>query len=51
MFNILQYSEMECNCAREITEGLFREYIGFSSDSVKDNIHLKTYASVCQANR
>jgi hypothetical protein len=26
VFKILQYSEMECNCAREITEGLFREY-------------------------
>jgi hypothetical protein len=27
-FNIqyLQYSEMECNCVRKITEGLFRKY-------------------------
>ena len=23
---ILQYSEIECNCAKKITEGLFREY-------------------------
>jgi len=26
MSKILQYSEMECNCARKITERLFREY-------------------------
>jgi len=26
-YTILQYSEMECNCARKTTEGLFREYI------------------------
>jgi len=25
-FKILQYSEMECNCVRNITEGLFRKY-------------------------
>ena len=25
-YTILQYFEMECNCARKITEGLFREY-------------------------
>jgi hypothetical protein len=24
VFKILQYYEMECNCARKITEGLFR---------------------------
>ena len=26
MFKILQFSEMECNCVRKITEGLFRKY-------------------------
>jgi hypothetical protein len=26
VFKFLQYSEMECNCAKTITEGLFREY-------------------------
>jgi hypothetical protein len=26
VFKILQYSEMECNCVRKITEGLFRKY-------------------------
>ena len=26
VFKILQYSEMECNCVRQITEGLFRKY-------------------------
>jgi len=26
VFNILQYSEMECNCVRKIIEGLFRKY-------------------------
>jgi len=25
VLRILQYSEMECNCARKITEGLYRE--------------------------
>jgi hypothetical protein len=26
VFEILQYSEVECNCVRKITEGLFRKY-------------------------
>jgi hypothetical protein len=26
VFKILQYSEMEFNCVRKITEGLFRKY-------------------------
>jgi hypothetical protein len=26
VFIILQYSEMECNCVRKITEGLLRYY-------------------------
>ena len=26
VFKILHYSEMECNCVRKITEGLFRNY-------------------------
>ena len=26
VFKILQYSEMEYNCVRKITEGLFRKY-------------------------
>ena len=26
VFRILQYSEMECTCVRNITEGLFRKY-------------------------
>ncbi len=26
VFKILQYSEMECNCVRKITEGVFRKY-------------------------
>jgi hypothetical protein len=26
VYNILQYSEMECNCVRKITEGLFKKY-------------------------
>jgi hypothetical protein len=26
VFKILQYSDMECNCVRKITEGLFRKY-------------------------
>jgi len=26
VFKILQYSEIECNCVRKITEGLFRKY-------------------------
>jgi len=26
VFKILQYSEIECNCARKITEGLLRKY-------------------------
>jgi len=26
VFKIIQYSEMECNCARKITEGLLREF-------------------------
>jgi hypothetical protein len=25
-FEILKYSEMECNCVRKITEWLFRKY-------------------------
>jgi hypothetical protein len=25
-FKILQYSEMECNCVKQITEGLFRKF-------------------------
>ena len=32
VFKILQYSDMECNCVRKITEGLFRKC---SSISVK----------------
>jgi hypothetical protein len=41
VFKILQYSEMECNSARKITEGLFRTaYVGKSNNSVKDIIHL-----------
>jgi hypothetical protein len=27
MRGCLEYSEMECNCVRKITEGLFRKYI------------------------
>ena len=27
VFNILQYSEMECNCVGKIPEGLFRKYV------------------------
>jgi hypothetical protein len=30
VFKILQYSEMECNFVRKITEGLFRKYSTFS---------------------
>jgi hypothetical protein len=26
VFKILQYSEIECNCVKKITEGLFRKY-------------------------
>jgi hypothetical protein len=26
VLKILQYSEMECNCARKVTEGLFTKY-------------------------
>jgi len=26
VYTILQYFEMECNCVRKITEGLFRKY-------------------------
>ena len=41
VFKILQYSEMECNSARKITEGLFRTaYVEKSNNSVKDIIHL-----------
>jgi hypothetical protein len=25
MFKLLQHSEIECNCAKKFTEGLFRE--------------------------
>jgi hypothetical protein len=44
--NILQYSEMECNCVRKITEGLFRKYSTLwqhkceSLITVKNIIHL-----------
>jgi len=46
VFKILQYSEMECNCVRTITEGLFRKYSTLgqhkceSPITVKNIIHL-----------
>ena len=43
----MQYSEMECNCVKKITEGLFRKYsismkayVWKSNNSVNNIIHL-----------
>jgi len=35
VFKILQYSEMECNRVRKITEGLFKSTVHNDSISVK----------------
>jgi hypothetical protein len=49
VFKILQYSEMECNCVKKFTEGLFREYkyewqhkyeSTINKNRAKNNIHL-----------
>jgi len=31
VFKILQYSKVECNCVKKITEGLFIEYSMYES--------------------
>ena len=33
-FIILRYSEIECNCVKKITEGLFRKYSTVRYDSI-----------------
>ena len=57
VFKILQYSEMECNCVKKITKGLFRKYSRLwkhkceSPITIKNIIHLGRRPPKCWGHR